>query len=197
MLFFPTMSIIYIHSGGAKDPYLRASFSLMHRMRRLLWRVVWIAFCRPSPVFFHGWRCYVLQCFGAQLGKNNLIYPSAQVWAPWLLETGDVVTIASGVEIYNPAGVLLGHHAIISQNSYLCGGSHDYNDPSFPMISRKIVVGSYAWVCARATVLLGVNIGEGAILGAAAVATRDLEPFGVYSGNPARLVSMRKRQLVR
>ncbi len=55
-------------------------------------------------------------------------------------------------------------------------------------------VGACAWICARACVSPGVDVGEGAVLGLALVATRDLEPWGVYAGVPAVKVKERKRQ---
>jgi putative colanic acid biosynthesis acetyltransferase WcaF len=189
------MSLIYLHEESAREPYLRASFSLGHRLKRLAWRVVWFVLCRPSPVIMHGWRCLILRRFGAKIGANNLIYPGAIIWAPWLLETGNVVTIANGVEIYNPGQVTLGDRAILSQGSFLCSATHDYNNPDFPMVWRPIAIGENAWVCARAVVLPGVTLGQGAVLGAAAVATQSLEAWGVYAGNPARKISERKRTI--
>jgi putative colanic acid biosynthesis acetyltransferase WcaF len=138
------------------------------------------------------WRACLLKLFGARLGQKNFIYPGAKIWAPWLLKTGDVVTIADRAEVYNPGGATLEHHAIISQAAYLCGATHDCDDPSFPMTWKAIIVGPYAWVCARAIVLPGVEIGEGAVLGAGAVTSRSLEAWSVYAGNPAVKVRTRK-----
>jgi putative colanic acid biosynthesis acetyltransferase WcaF len=136
----------------------------------------------------------VLRAFGAKLGKNNFVYPDARIWAPWLLETGEVVTIGSGAEVYNPGGVTLGHHTIVSQGAYLCGATHDFNKPEFTYLKRPITTGPYTWICARSIVLPGVRCGEGSVLGAGAVATRDLEPWTVYGGNPARAVKSRDRR---
>ncbi len=94
------------------------------------------------------------------------------------------MAVGDGAEIYNPAPVRLGSHAILSQNSYLCGATHDFDDPGFPLLAYTMELGAYAWVCARACVAPGVNVGEGAVLGLASVATRDLEPWGVYAGSP-------------
>jgi putative colanic acid biosynthesis acetyltransferase WcaF len=105
----------------------------------------------------------------------------------------DAVTIADGAEIYNPAPMRFGSHAIVSQGAFLCGATHDYDDPSFPLLAYKMAVGGYAWVCARAMVAPGVSVGEGAVLGMGSVATRDLEPWGVYAGAPAVKVKERKR----
>jgi putative colanic acid biosynthesis acetyltransferase WcaF len=108
-----------------------------------------------------------------------------------LLETEDVVTIGPHSEVYNPGGVKLGHHTIVSQGAYLCGATHDYNSKDFDYIAKLITTGAYAWICARAIVLPGVICGEGSVLGAGAVTQRSLEPWTVYAGNPA--VSVRKR----
>jgi putative colanic acid biosynthesis acetyltransferase WcaF len=85
----------------------------------------------------------------------------------------------------------LGTHSIVSQEAYLCGATHDYEDPAFPLIASEISVGSYAWICARATVQPGVAIGEGAVLALGSVATRNLEPWTVYAGVPARKIKAR------
>ena len=89
--------------------------------------------------------------------------------------------------------VTLGSHCVVSQDAYLCGATHDIDDPAFPMLSRPISVGRYAWVCARATVGPGVSVGEGAVLGLGGVATRSLEPWTVYAGVPARALRRRRR----
>jgi putative colanic acid biosynthesis acetyltransferase WcaF len=173
------------------DPYLRPSFSVPNRMGRLAWSVVWTLLYRPSPRPFHSWRAFLLRGFGAELGPNCHFYPSARVWAPWKLVCADGVTLGDGAEIYNPSLLTMGSHAIVSQQAYICGATHDYNDPAFPLISFPMSLGAYSWVCARASVSPGVNVGEGAVLALASVATRDLEPWTVYAGVPAQPVKQR------
>ena len=173
------------------DPYTRASFSFKNRATRLVWGVVYAIFFRPSPRSFHGWRALLLRCFGAKLGKGCRIYAKARIWAPWNLICEDVVAVADEAIIYNPEPIYLGSHSIISQQAYLCGASHDFDDPAFPLVAKPIRIGSYAWVCARATVQLGVNVAEGAVLGLGAVATKDLDAWSVYVGIPARKIKKR------
>jgi putative colanic acid biosynthesis acetyltransferase WcaF len=96
--------------------------------------------------------------------------------------------------IYNPAPVTFGSHAILSQEAYVCGATHDYDDPGFPLIAFAMSFGSYAWICARASVAPGVNVGEGAVLGLGSVATRNLESWTVYAGVPA--VKVKERQCI-
>lgn len=175
----------------AVDPYLTASFPLKNRLVRLVWGIVYVFLFRPSPRPFYGWRAFLLRCFGAKLGKGCHIYPKARIWAPWNLICEDVVAIADEGIIYNPKRVFLGSHSTISQQAYLCGATHDHNDPAFPLVAGSIRVDAYAWVCARATVQLGVHVGEGAVLGLGAVATKNLDPWSIYVGIPARKIKNR------
>lgn len=174
-----------------ENPYHRASFSLRNRLARSLWRLVYLILYRPSPRPLHAWRAMLLRLFGARLGPGCHFYPAGKVWAPWNLVCEDCCTLADGAEIYNPSPVFLGSHCILSQQAYLCGATHDYNHPDFPMISYSMRLGAYSWICARASISPGVNVGPGAVLGLGSVATRDLEPWTVYSGVPAVKVKTR------
>lgn len=182
----------HISAETAADPYLRPAFSLGNRLRRLMWNICWFLFYRMSPKPLHSWRSFLLRAFGARMGAGCHFYPSSKVWAPWNLICADQVTAANGVEIYNPAPVTFGSHAILSQDAFVCGATHDYDDPGFPLIAYAMNFGPYAWVCARASVGPGVNMGEGAVLGLGSVATRNLDPWTVYAGVPA--VKVKDRQ---
>jgi putative colanic acid biosynthesis acetyltransferase WcaF len=178
-------------STAGADPYLVPAFPLSNRLRRAFWGFVYVVFFRTSPRPFHAWRAFLLRCFGAQLGKNCHIYGRARIWAPWNLTCDDQATIGDEAIVYNPERITLGSHAIISQQAYLCGATHDYEDPQFPLVASPISIGPYAWICARATVQPGVTVGEGAVLALGSVATRDLKSWTVYAGVPARKVKDR------
>lgn len=182
-----------ISPDTAADPYLRPAFSRSNRLRRLVWNICWTLFYRWSPRPFHAWRSMLLRCFGAKLGPNCHFYPRSKVWAPWNLICEDQVTAGDGAEIYNPAPAWLGSHTILSQEAYLCGATHDYDDPAFPLLAYEIYIGSYTWICARASVGPGVRVAEGAVLGLGSVASRNLEPWTVYAGSPAVKVKERRR----
>jgi putative colanic acid biosynthesis acetyltransferase WcaF len=173
------------------DPYLVPAFSLQNRMLRFTWNIVYTVLFRPSPRPLHAWRTLLLRCFGARVGKNVHIYSRAKIWAPWNLICGDVVAVADDAILYNPSVIHLESHCTISQEAYLCGATHDYQDPQFPLISFPITIGSHAWICARATVQAGVQVGEGAVLALGSVAAKDLEPWTVYGGIPAKKIKDR------
>ena len=183
----------HIPESTAHDPYLRPAFPLSNRLKRMAWSICWMLLYRPSPRPLHPWRAMLLRAFGAKMGKKCHFYPGSRVWAPWNLACADQVTAANGAEIYNPAPMHIGSHAILSQGAYLCGATHDMDDPSFPLLAYTTSIGSYGWVCARAVVSPGVNLGDGAVLGLASVATRDLEPWCVYAGVPAVKIRDRNR----
>ena len=179
---------------AGEDAYTRPAFSFGNRARRLVWNITWLIFFRLSPRPFHAWRAMLLRLFGATLGADCHFYPGAKIWAPWNLFCADHVAAGNGVEIYNPSPMHFASHVILSQDCYLCGATHDYNDPTFPLLSYQMHFGQYAWICARASVGPGVNVGEGAVLGLGSIATRDLAPWTVYSGNPAVVIRERNRR---
>lgn len=180
-------------AARAADPYLRPNTSIANRLARAAWLIAETFLFRPTVRPMHRWRALVLRLFGAHLGANCRIYPRARIWAPWNLRCEDLVAIADDAVIYNPAPVVLRSHAVVSQEAYLCGAGHDLRQPSFPMISAPITVGRYAWIGARATVQMGVSVGDGAVLALGGVATRNLEPWGIYGGVPARRIGTRPR----
>ena len=187
------LSMILTHSATDPDPYMRPQFTLQNKVYRFCWGMCWLMLCRWTPKPLHNWRIWVLRRFGAKIGKRNVVYPNCKIWAPWLLETDDYVTIGPGVEIYNPGGLKLGNHCILSQDSYLCGATHDYNSAEFTYVKKRIILESYTWICARAIVLPGVTCFEGSVLGAGSLTSRDLAPWTVYAGNPARAVKERTK----
>jgi putative colanic acid biosynthesis acetyltransferase WcaF len=182
----------HISADTNADPYLRASFPLSNKLRRLVWNLCWLLFYRLSPRPLHAWRAFLLRAFGAKMGPNCHFYPGARIWAPWNLHCADQVTAADGAEIYNPAPMSFGSHAIVSQDAYICGATHDFEDRAFPLLAYSMTIGQYAWICARASVCPGVNVGEYAVLGLGSVATRDLDPWGVYAGTPAEKIKTRE-----
>jgi putative colanic acid biosynthesis acetyltransferase WcaF len=183
----------HISPHTAQDPYLRPAFPASDRARRLVWNLCHALLYRTSPRPLHAWRAFLLRCFGATMGPGCHFYPASKVWAPWNLLCADQVTAADGSEIYNPAPIRFGSHAILSQDAFICGATHDYDSPAFPLLAYSMSIGAYAWVCARASVGPGVNLGEGAVLGLGSVASRDLEPWTVYAGVPATKIKDRKR----
>lgn len=166
------------------NTYKEASFSLANRLMRVVWGVVYTLFFRYSPRPFHGYRAFILRCFGAKVGKGAHVYPGVKIWAPWMLELGDECGIASGAELYSQGKITVGYRAIISQGTYVCTGTHDYTKTGHPLYTKPITIGGRAWVAADCFIHPGVTIGEGAVIGARSVVTKDMPAWMVCAGHP-------------
>lgn len=173
------------------DPYTKPMFGLGNRISRAIWNLFYILFFRYTPIYLHGWRRFLLKFFGAEIGKQCHIYPKAKIWAPWNLVMEDYSCLGNEVICYNMAEVRIGKKAVISQRAHLCAGTHDYKSPNFQLVTKPINIGRKAWVCADAFVHPGVSIGEGVVIGARSVVTKDMPPWKVCSGFPCEPIKKR------
>ncbi len=159
-------------------------------------RVVWgltFPFFALSPRTFWGWRRFLLRLFGASIGPGAHIYQSARIMMPWNLEVGASAAVGDRAILYALGTITIGARATISQSAHLCAGTHDISDPARPLLKLPIDIGSDAWVCADAFVGPGVTIGDHAIVGARAVAMKDVPAHAVVVGNPARQIKRTDR----
>lgn len=168
-----------------------ARYTRSELLQRLLWAAAQPLF-RFSPRLLYSWRNNLLRLFGARIGRGVRIYPTVRIFLPRLLTVGDEATIGDDVRLYNLGPMHIGAEATVSQGAHLCGGTHDDRDPAFRLIRASIRIETAAWVCADAFVGPGVTVGEGAVVGARAVATRSVEPWQVVAGNPARFIRPRR-----
>ncbi|MCC7160001.1 MAG: colanic acid biosynthesis acetyltransferase WcaF [Ignavibacteria bacterium] len=164
---------------------------LGNKLRRALWNATWLLLFRPSPVPFFAWRRALLTRFGARIGKDVHIYPSCRIWAPWNLRVDDHSWIGHGVDCYSVDTITIGANAVVSQYSVLCTASHDEQDPAMRLVTSPIVVEDQAWVCDDVFVAPGVTIGQGAVAGARSSVFRNLPPWMVCVGSPAKPVRAR------
>jgi putative colanic acid biosynthesis acetyltransferase WcaF len=169
------------------------SFTLSNRLTRVLWNIVWRLFVSWTPASASPWRRLLLTRFGAKIGRSSDVRGSARVWYPANLHMEDHVLIAERVICYNQAPISFEAYALVSQGAHLCAGSHDIDDHHFQLVAKPITIGRRAWIAAEAFVGPGVTVGEGAVLGARGCAFRDLEPWTVYVGNPARSIKLRQK----
>ena len=160
-------------------------------LRRTLWYCV-------NAIVFHTWLIPVsvlkkrlLVAFGANIGTGFVIKPRVNIKYPWHLTVADHVWLGEGVWIDNLAPVSLGSNVCLSQDAYLLTGNHDYKDEAFGLVVAEIAIESGVWIAARSVVCPGVRVGEHAIVAVGSVLVKDAEPFGIYQGNPAKLVRKR------
>ena len=157
--------------------------------------MLWALLARPlfalSPRPLWGFRLGLLRLFGARVGRDVHVYPSVRVTIPRNLALGEDVAVGDRPILYVLGAIEIGTWATVSQNDHLRAGSHDYHDPAMPLTKPPIRVGAGAWICADAFVGPGVRVGTLAVVGARAVAVRDVPAKTVVVGNPARPVGRR------
>jgi len=161
------------------------------RFKEALWVLVRCLFFAPVLPLPSGFRVFWLRMFGAKIGRGVIIRSKVNITFPWKLAIGDHVWIGEECWLLNLEKISIGDNVCLSQRAFLCTGNHDYKSPTFDLIVKPIQVEAGAWVGAGAFVGPGVNVGSHAILTAGSIATTDLQPFGIYRGNPAILVRQR------
>jgi putative colanic acid biosynthesis acetyltransferase WcaF len=164
--------------------------------RAQLWWLFQALFVLPTPQYMFAWRRYALILFGAKIGKHVLIRPGVRVTYPWNLTMGDYVWIGDNVTLYSVAEISIGSHSCVSQESYLCAGTHDYRDVTFAFVSTPIKIGEECWIAARSFIGPGVEVGDAAVVGAGSVVTTSVDAETIVAGNPAKFVGKRARDIL-
>jgi putative colanic acid biosynthesis acetyltransferase WcaF len=159
---------------------------LSYLIKRGLWACVQLPFIHGMPKRLSFLRIALLRLFGARIGEACLVCGGAKIWEPWNLQVGSRSVIGPDAEIYNLARITIGSNATVSQGAYLCSASHDYTDPAFRLFSKPITIGDGAWVAAKAFVAPGVSIGDGTVIGACSVVTKDMPAWTICAGNPCK-----------
>lgn len=161
---------------------------------RVLWNAVWLLLFRPTPRgnVFRPWRILLLKLFGADVRWSSNVLPTCRIWQPWKLTMGAYACLSENVDCYAVGRVVIGDQATVSQGVRLCTASHDIASRTMELVTRPIVVEPSAWVAGWSIVLPGVTVGEGAVVAAGSVVTKNVEPWTVVGGNPAKFIKKRE-----
>lgn len=152
----------------------------------------WLLLARWLPRSLgSGWKRVLLRLFGAKLSGTAVVYSSTRIYAPWNLEMGEHTCLADDVDCYNVDKVVIGDNTTVSQKTYICTASHDITKANIPLITAPIILEDQVWVGADAFIGMGVKIGQGAVVGARASVYKDVEPWTVVGGNPAKFIKKR------
>jgi putative colanic acid biosynthesis acetyltransferase WcaF len=166
-------------------------YSRLEQLRRVAWAFGhWLLVLSPRPCF--GWRRAMLRLFGARIGSHVNVYPSCRIYMPWNLSVGEWSALGEDVLVYSLGKVVIGQRVTVSYRAHLCAGTHDFSDPTLPLLKPPVTLDDDAWVGTEAFVGPGVTVGSGAIVGARAVVVRSVPPRAIMVGNPARPVGIRK-----
>jgi putative colanic acid biosynthesis acetyltransferase WcaF len=156
-----------------------------------LWWLVQSTIFKNSPQFAYKFRAQILRCFGAEIGKNTIIRPTATFTYPWKIKIGDYAWIGDDVVLYSLGNITIGNHSVISQRSYICAGDHDYRKIEFPIRGPQISIGSQCWIATDTFVAPGVSIGNNTVVGARSSVFKNLPSGFVCTGSPCKPIKPR------
>ncbi|MFL5817534.1 MAG: acyltransferase [Conexibacter sp.] len=146
---------------------------------------------------FVGARMRAYRAFG--VGFEDIacttIMLGAEVWSPCELTIGARSIVGRGCLLDARGGIGIGRDVNIGSDTILMTAKHEVQDPDFAASYAPIVLGDRVWIALRATILGGVTIGEGAVVAAGAVVTRDVPPFTIVAGTPAIPIGERTHEL--
>lgn len=169
--------------------------SLGSKIARAVWNIVWLSLARWTPEHskvFNLWRITLVRMFGGKIGAHCVIKSSCEIWQPWKLTVGDYVALSEHVICYAVDKITIGHQTVISREAFLCCASHDVSSPIMELTYAPITIGSNAWIAARAIVMPGRTVGDGAVVAAGGVVVDDVAPWTIVGGNPAKFIKKRE-----
>lgn len=171
----------------------------MKRVRHEAWRYLhglkFLCILVIGYIPSHTLRLVAYRALGMTVGAQAVIYGGAEVRHPRNIEIGAGSIIGHRAILDGRRGIRIGKNVNVSTGVWIWTVQHDYLDPSFGDIGGSVVIGDNAWLSCRVTILPGVRVGEGAVVAAGAVVTRDVEPYSVVGGVPARQIAVRTRAI--
>lgn len=166
------------------SPY-ESPWTLGQRIKMLLWEYVWRLLCSWTPKPANRWRLFWLKSFGAQIYGKPFVHQRARIQIPWNLTLHDHAALGDRTNVYSLGKIEIHEHATVAQEAYLCTGTHAFGQPAKNLMTAPIIIGSHAFIGARAFILPGTEIGHHAVVGACSVVTRLVKPYTIVKGNPA------------
>jgi putative colanic acid biosynthesis acetyltransferase WcaF len=160
-------------------------------VKRFFWHYTNAIVFKSGLFPFYSIKVFFLRLFGAKIGKGVHIKPFVNIKYPWFLTIGDFVWIGENVWIDNLANVTIGNNVCLSQGSTLLTGNHDYKKKSFDLSIKTIIIEDGVWIGAKAIICPGVICKTHSVLTVASVATKEIEAYGIYTGNPAQKMKNR------
>ena len=161
-------------------------------LRRFCWHLAGRVFINtyfPFPVVV---KTTILKMFGAKIAVNVMIKPKVNIKYPWFLTIEENAWIGEKVWIDNLTNVTIGANSCLSQGVMLLTGNHNYKSPGFELRLAPIVLEAGVWIGAKSVVCPGGVCSSHAVLAVGSVATKNLDAYGIYGGNPAQFIRNRE-----
>ncbi len=170
----------------------QSAWTFRQKVGRALWYIIQATLFRCSFRTMYRFRAWLLRCCGADVHPTARIRGSVVIEVPWNLTVGPDVIVGDQVILYCLAPITLKARSMVSQYAHLCAGSHDHTRPDMPLTTSPIVIEEDVWIATDAFVGPGVTVGRGTVLGGRASAFRDLPPWKICVGNPAKPIADRE-----
>ena len=161
------------------------------KFKEALWYIVKMVFFLSSFPYPNSLKISLLKAFGAKVGVGVIIKPRVNIHFPWKMKIGDYVWIGEEVFILNFEGVRIGNNVCVSQRALLCGGNHNYRNPTMPYRNGPITLQDGVWIGACCFVGPNVTVGFDTVVAAASVVTSNINSNSIYKGNPIVYVTNR------
>ncbi len=153
-------------------------------LRRVAWYFVQAVFFTSAfPV--GSIKVQLLRMFGAKVGHGVILKPHIRIKYPWKLKVGNFVWIGEDCWIDNLADVTIGDHCCLSQGSFLLCGNHDFSKTTFDLMIGDILLEEGVWIGAKSVVCPGVSCHSHSVLAVGSIATKNMDSYSIYQGNPA------------
>lgn len=156
------------------------------KFKYFLWHLVNTLIFRNGLFASSRLRVSILRAFGAKIGKGvEMNKPNINIKYPWKLSIGNYSWIGENSWIYNMDEIVIGDNVNVSQGVFLLTGNHNYKSKRFEVFTKPIYIKEGVFLGANSVVCPGVICHQFSVLTVNSVATKDLESFGIYTGNPA------------
>jgi acetyltransferase-like isoleucine patch superfamily enzyme len=169
--------------------------NIKQSLSKVLGATLYIGCATISLLPFHFIRRACLRILGSKIAKDVGLYRGFEVRSPWKLSIGANSIIGHNALLDARSGLTIGENVNLSNEVMIWSLHHDYNDPDFAAIGAPVIIEDYAWLCSRCIILPGVTIGKGAVVAAGAVVSRNVLPYTVVGGIPAKVIASRSSNL--
>ena len=139
-------------------------------------------------------RIWGLKLMGMKFNGTARFFESFHIRDPHKIEIGDRVSVGPKVLLDGRRNLTIGNSVVIGYGAIIWTLNHDYNDTHFCLKGAPVIIHDYAWICSHSIILPGITIGEGAVVASNAVVTKDVEPYTIVGGVPARIIGKREQK---
>lgn len=186
------MNVALEDKDGKKLNSSQVASKVSGRIGQMWLEIVTYFLCVVGYVPFAWFRHFFYILFGVQIGSRSIINMGARIYNPTNITIGEDCVIGEKIVMDGREKLTIGNHVDIASEVLIYNSEHNINDESFAAISAPVSIEDYVFIGPRAIILPGVTVKKGAVIGAGAVVTKDVESFTIVGGVPAKIIGERK-----